>query len=140
MSSYKVTYFRFNSHFRVIFEDGSGRSVSDFLCRNNIFLFLRASVFHFELADSQIFSPEDLYLCQDIAKVFKTLSVLSHSPKVQRSGVPGFPKKEKSLSKKLKSEKSNYEALGNLHIFVSTVGFTCYISYTSNTTFRPNVW
>ena len=105
--------------FRVICEDGSGRSVSDFLCRNNIFLFLRASVFHFELADSQIFSPEDLYLCQDIAKVFKTLSVLSHSPKVQRSGVPGFPKKEKNLSKRLKSEKSNYEALGNLQIFVS---------------------
>ena len=98
--------------FRVICEDGSGRSVSDFLCRNNIFLFLRAVVSHFELSESQVFCPEDLYLCQDVGKVFRTLSELSHTSKVQQSGVPGFPKKEKQLYKKLRSEKSNYEALG----------------------------
>ena len=86
--------------------------MSDFLCRNNIFLFLRALVSHFELSESQVFCPEDLYLCQDIGKVIRTLAELSHTSKVQRSGVSGFPKKEKQLNKKLKTEQSNYEALG----------------------------
>ena len=100
---------------RVICEDGSGRSVSDFLCRNNIFLFLHALVSHFELTQSQLFSPEDLYLCKDISKVFRTLSELSHTPKVLKSGVAGFPRKEKLLSKRLKSERGNYEQLENLY-------------------------
>ena len=97
--------------------------MSDFLCRNNIFLFLRALVSHFELSESQVFCPEDLYLCQDIGKVFRTLAELSHTSKVQRSGVSGFPKKEKQLNKKLKTEQSNYEALGkNGFVCLSKVG------------------
>ncbi len=104
--------------FRVICDDGSSggssSNVSDFLCRNNIFLFLHAILSHFELTEEQIFSPEDLYLCQDIGKVFRTLSELSHTPKVLKSGVGGFPRKDCSgdkLLKRLKSEKGNYEEL-----------------------------
>lgn len=99
----------------MICEDGSGCSVSDFLCRNNIFLFLHAVVANFELSEGQLFHPEDLYLCRDIGKVFRTLSELSHTPKVLRSGAPGFPKKEKHLFKRLKSERSNYEALEQMY-------------------------
>jgi hypothetical protein len=61
--------------------------------------------------ERHFFDPEDLYLCKNVARVFETLSVLSHSPKVRKSGVPGFPKKEKQLAKKLKREMSNYEEL-----------------------------
>jgi guanine nucleotide exchange factor VAV len=99
----------------VICEDGSGRSVSDFLCRNNSFLFLHAVVSNFELSESQLFRPEDLYLCQDIGKVFRTLSELSHTPKVSKAGIPGFPKKEKHLLKRLKSERGDYEALEQMY-------------------------
>ena len=107
--------------FRVICEDGSGRSVSDFLCRNNIFLFLHAVLSHFELTEQQVFNPEDLYLCQDIGKVFRTLSELSHTPKVLKSGVEGFPPRkgngnnDKLLNKRLKSEKGNYEELEQMY-------------------------
>ncbi len=99
----------------MICEDGSGRSVSDFLCRNNIFLLLHALVSHFDLKEEQLFRPEDLFLCRDIAKVFRTLSELSHSDKVLRSGVAGFPRKEKQLSKRLKTERGNYEALEQMY-------------------------
>ena len=93
--------------FRVICEDGSGRSVSDFLCRNNIFLFLHAlaSPQHFKFEQDLLFDPEDLYLCRDISKVFRLLSELSHHEKVLKTGVAGFPKKEKQLHKRLKSER-----------------------------------
>lgn len=100
---------------RVICEDGTGRSVSDFLCRNNIFLFLHAVVANFELDEDQLFQPVDLYLCKNVGKVFRTLSELSHTPKVRKSGVQGFPKKEKQLYKLLKSERGNYEALNQLY-------------------------
>ena len=92
---------------------GSSSNVSDFLCRNNIFLFLHAVLSHFELTEEQVFSPEDLYLCQDIGKVFRTLSELSHTPKVLKSGIGGFPRNPggDKLLKRLKSEKGNYEEL-----------------------------
>lgn len=99
----------------MICEDGSGRSVSDFLCRNNIYLFMHGLVSHFDLSEDQLFRPEDLYMCRDIGKVFRTLSELSHSSKVLRSGVAGFPTKEKQLLKRLKSEKGNYEALEQMY-------------------------
>jgi len=53
--------------------------------------------FCFQSREKYFFQPEDLYLCQNVARVFETLSALSHSPKVRKSGVPGFPKKEKQL-------------------------------------------
>ena len=65
--------------------------------------------------ERHFFDPEDLYLCKNVARVFGTLSVLSHSPKVRKSGVPGFPKKEKQLAKKLKREMSNYEELNRIY-------------------------
>ena len=57
----------------MLVEDGSGRSVSDFLCRNNIFLFLHAlaSPHNFNFEQDLLFDPEDLYLCRDIGKVFR---------------------------------------------------------------------
>ena len=65
--------------------------------------------------ERHFFDPEDLYLCKNVARVFETLSVLSHSPKVRKSGVPGFPKKEKQLAKKIKREMSNYEELNRIY-------------------------
>ena len=101
----------------MICEDGSGRSVSDFLCRNNIFLFLHAlaSPQHFKFEQDLLFDPEDLYLCRDISKVFRLLSELSHHEKVLKTGVAGFPRKEKQLHKRLKSERGNYEALEQMY-------------------------
>ena len=85
----------------MLVEDGSGRSVSDFLCRNNIFLFLHAlaSPHNFNFEQDLLFDPEDLYLCRDIGKVFRLLSELSHHEKVLNSGFAGFPRKEKQLHK-----------------------------------------
>jgi len=102
---------------RVLVEDGSGRSVSDFLCRNNIFLFLHAlaSPHNFNFEQDLLFDPEDLYLCRDIGKVFRLLSELSHHEKVLNSGFAGFPRKEKQLHKRLKSERGNYEALEQMY-------------------------
>ncbi len=97
-------------------EPDVGRSVSDFLCRHNIFLFLHATVASFHLDTGQyFFQPEELYQCRDVGKVLETLSALSHSPKARRSGVPGFPKKEKQLAKKLKQEQRDYEVLNRLY-------------------------
>lgn len=67
------------------------------------------------MSEGQLFKPEDLYLCRDIGKVFRTLSELSHSAKVVKSGVPGFPSKEKQLNKRLLSEQGNYEALEQMY-------------------------
>lgn len=74
---------------------------------------MHAVLSHFELTEEQVFSPEDLYLCQDIGKVFRTLSELSHTPKVLKSGIGGFPRNPggDKLLKRLKSEKGNYEEL-----------------------------
>lgn len=98
---------------RILFdspEPASGRAVSDFLCRHNIFLFLHALISNFHLSmDDHFFQPEDLYQCKDIAKVVETLSALSYCPKVRKSGISGFPKKEKQLTKKLKQERKEYD-------------------------------
>ena len=50
-------------------------AVSDFVCRSNIFLFLKAITSNFNLNVQQHwFEPEDLYLCRNIGQVFSTLS------------------------------------------------------------------
>ncbi len=97
-------------------ESEVGRSVSDFLCRHNIFLFLHAAVASFHLdTESHFFQPEELYQCKDLGRVLETLSALSHSPKARRFGVAGFPKKEKNLVKKLKQEQKDYEQLNRTY-------------------------
>lgn len=93
-----------------------GRSVSDFLCRHNIFLFLHAVISDFHLSmEDHFFQPEDLYQCKNLGRVLETLSALSHSPKFRKSGVTGFPKKEKLLAKKLKNERKIYESLNMIY-------------------------
>ncbi len=93
-----------------------GRSVSDFLCRHNIFLFLHAAVASFHLdTEKHFFQPEELYQCKDLGRVLETISALSHSPKARRSGVQGFPKKEKQLAKKLRQEQKDYEVLNRIY-------------------------
>ena len=101
MFIYNIYLFIIFIYSRVLVEDGSGRSVSDFLCRNNIFLFLHAlaSPHNFNFEQDLLFDPEDLYLCRDIGKVFRLLSELSHHEKVLNSGFAGFPRKEKQLHK-----------------------------------------
>ncbi|XP_071746379.1 protein vav isoform X2 [Lepeophtheirus salmonis] len=104
---------------RVIYsapESQTGRSASDFICRHNIFLFLHAIVSNFYLnTDEHFFEPEDLYLCQNIGNVIETLSALSHCNKVKRSSVPGFPKKEKHLAKKIKNEENIYSSMKEIY-------------------------
>ena len=88
---------------RVLQEGSAG--VNDFLCRNNIFLFLHSCIQSFHLGmDEHFFQPEDLYQCKDVRRVLQTLSALSHSQKVVKRfpSVKPFPKKEKQLAKKLK--------------------------------------
>lgn len=97
-------------------EPATGRAVNDFLCRNNIFLFLHCCIQSFHLSmDDHFFQPEDLYHCKDLGRVLETLSALSHSPKVKKFGVEGFPKKEKHLAKKLKQERKDYDTLNKLY-------------------------
>ena len=94
----------------------TGRSVSDFLCRHNIFLFLHAIISNFQLSmDEHFFQPEELYQCKNVGKVLETLSALSHCARAQKSGVSGFPKKEKHLAKKLKREQKIYESLNEVY-------------------------
>ena len=91
-------------------------AVSDFVCRSNIFLFLKAITSNFNLNVQQHwFEPEDLYLCRNIGQVFSTLSALSHTSKVRKSGVEGFPKKEKNLTARLESERNTYQELNNIY-------------------------
>ena len=91
-------------------------AVSDFVCRSNIFLFLKAITSNFNLSVKQYwFDPEDLYLCRDIARVFSTLSALSHTSKLKKSGVEGFPKKEKYLAERLEHERNTYQDLTNIY-------------------------
>eukprot|EP00094_Tigriopus_californicus_P003786 TCALIF_03642-PA protein Name:"Similar to Vav Protein vav (Drosophila melanogaster)" AED:0.02 eAED:0.02 QI:0/0/0/0.66/0.5/0.33/3/0/716 len=97
-------------------EPATGRAVNDFLCRHNIFLFLHAIIANFHLnMDEHFFQPEDLYHCKNVGKVIETLSVLSYCAQFKRSGVPGFPKKEKLLPKRLKQERKVYETLNQLY-------------------------
>jgi hypothetical protein len=87
-----------------VLQDGSA-GVNDFLCRNNIFLFLYSCVQSFNLGmDDHFFQPEDLYQCKNVGRVLETLSALSHSQKVGKrfASIKPFPKKEKQLAKKLK--------------------------------------
>jgi len=105
---------------RVLFDPpdpDSGRSVSDFLCRHNIFLFLHAAVAAFQLnMDESFFQPEDLYQCRDLGRVLQTLSALSHSPAARAANVaPGFPAKEGRLAKRLKRERGDYEEMSRLY-------------------------
>ena len=45
-------------------------SVSDFVCRNNIFLFVRSLVTHFKLDQETVyFEPPALYQFQDVGQV-----------------------------------------------------------------------
>jgi guanine nucleotide exchange factor VAV len=91
-------------------------AVSDFVCRSNIFLFLKAITSNFNLSVKQYwFDPEDLYLCRNIARVFSTLSALSHTSKLKKSGVEGFPKKEKYLAERLEHERNTYQDLTNIY-------------------------
>ena len=86
-----------------VLEAGSA-GVNDFLCRNNIFLFLHSCIQSFHLDNDYFFQPEDLYQCKNVARVIETLSALSHSPKVMKKfpSLKPFPKKEKTRAKKLK--------------------------------------
>jgi len=101
---------------QVVYSSPEAEAVSDFVCRNNIFLFLYAAVNNFELdADDHFFEPTALYQYKDIAKVLRTLSALSHSSKFLTSQIPGFPKKEKKLEKKIQNEEQVYESLRNYY-------------------------
>ena len=65
---------------------------TDFVCRNNIFCFVRAlaSSESFGFGSHQlVFQPEDLFQAKNLSAVFKCLSVLSYTPKCRASGVPG---------------------------------------------------
>jgi len=94
----------------------AGRSVSDFLCRHNIFLFLHAAVADFHLnMDESFFQPEDLYHCRDLGRVLETLSAVSRSPRARAAGVSGFPTKETRLVKRLKRERGDYEEMSRLY-------------------------
>jgi len=86
---------------QVVYASPEAEAVSDFVCRNNIFLFLYAAVNNFQLdTDDHFFEPTALYQYKDISKVLRTLSALSHSAKFVASQISGFPKKEKKLEKK----------------------------------------
>jgi len=101
---------------QVVYASPEAEAVSDFICRNNIFLFLYAAVNNFQLdADDHFFEPTALYQYKDISKVLRTLSALSYSPKFQSSQVAGFPKKEKKLEKKIQNEEQIYEGLRNYY-------------------------
>ena len=50
--------------------------MSDFVCRNNIFLFLYAAVNNFGMdPDDFFFDPADLYQYKDISKVIKRIEI-----------------------------------------------------------------
>ncbi len=95
-------------------EPSTGRAVSDFLCRKNVFLFLHAVALSFEIDQEKLFEPEDLYQCRDVGRVLETLSTLSHTEE-SRAHVPGFPKKESQLAKRLHKEQGDYEVLNHLY-------------------------
>jgi len=101
---------------QVIYSSPESEAVSDFVCRNNIFLFLYAAVNNFGLdPDEHFFDPTALYQYKDISKVLRTLSTLSHSPKFLVSQIHGFPKKEKKLDRKIQTEEQIYESLRNYY-------------------------
>jgi len=101
---------------QVVYSSPEAEAVSDFVCRNNIFLFLYAAVNNFQLdTDDHFFEPTALYQYKDISKVLRTLSALSHSSKFLASQVPGFPKKEKKLEKKIQNEEQIYDNLRNYY-------------------------
>lgn len=55
---------------QVIYSSPEAEAVSDFVCRNNIFLFLYAAVNNFGLdPDEFFFEPTALYQYKDISKV-----------------------------------------------------------------------
>ena len=55
---------------QVIYCSTQSEAVGDFVCRNNIFLFLYAAVNNFDLdPDSYFFDPTALYQYKDISKV-----------------------------------------------------------------------
>ncbi|XP_023339464.1 guanine nucleotide exchange factor VAV2 [Eurytemora carolleeae] len=54
---------------KVVYSPPEDDSVEDFVCRNNIFLFLRSVVTHFDLEESFFFDPTCLYQYQDVGKV-----------------------------------------------------------------------
>ncbi len=47
--------------------------------------------------------------------MLRTLSALSYSEKARRFQVPGFPRKERKLEKRLEEEESLYEELKQLY-------------------------
>ena len=61
------------------------------------------------------FDPTSLYQCQDVGSVLRTLSALSYTEKARRFQVPGFPKKERKLEKRLEDEELLYEELRQLY-------------------------
>eukprot|EP00090_Calanus_glacialis_P036498 TRINITY_DN6235_c0_g1_i1.p1 TRINITY_DN6235_c0_g1~~TRINITY_DN6235_c0_g1_i1.p1 ORF type:complete len:771 (-),score=186.86 TRINITY_DN6235_c0_g1_i1:114-2426(-) len=101
---------------QVVYASPEAEAVSDFVCRNNIFLFLYAAVNNFQLdTDDHFFEPTALYQYKDISKVLRTLSALSHSTKFLASQISGFPKKEKKLEKKIQNEEQIYDSLRNYY-------------------------
>ena len=55
--------------FQVVYASPEAEAVSDFVCRNNIFLFLYAAVNNFQLdTDDHFFEPTALYQYKDISK------------------------------------------------------------------------
>ena len=55
---------------QVLYHPPEDNSVEDFICRNNIFLFVRSLVNHFKLeTEVAFFDPPCLYEYQDIGKV-----------------------------------------------------------------------
>ncbi|RWS13194.1 protein vav-like protein [Dinothrombium tinctorium] len=65
--------------------------MSQFLCLKNIRTFLQTCQTHFDISRSDLFEPYMLFDYTDFGRVLHTLSVLSHSPKAQATGVKGFP-------------------------------------------------
>ncbi|RWS24881.1 protein vav-like protein [Leptotrombidium deliense] len=65
--------------------------MSQFLCLKNIRTFLQTCNTQFDIAESDLFEPYMLFDYTDFGRVLHTLSVLSHSPKAQITGVKGFP-------------------------------------------------
>jgi len=101
---------------KVIYSPPEENSVDDFVCRNNIFLFLHAAVTHFGLrTDHHFFEPPCLYQYQDVGQVFRTVSALSWSERASQFNIPGFPKNERKLEKKLETEEEVYSELRLLY-------------------------
>ncbi|CAH8488948.1 unnamed protein product [Heterobilharzia americana] len=70
---------------------------SQFLCFQNLRLFIQLCEKEFDIPKNLLFQPGDIYHAKNFGKAIALLSKLSYSRRAQLTGIPGFPPENSTL-------------------------------------------